>query len=78
MLTGGRRKLYLCSAHRGHSPMLPRPPQCVKLTIKVRQVVDVCQYIFWNVSVFFQPKLKNLKGHRFILQTLKRKSHQLQ
>lgn len=56
MLTGGRRtKLYLHSAHRGDSLTLPWASQCVKLTIKVRQVVDICQHVFWNVSVLLQP-----------------------
>lgn len=36
-------------------------------TIKVREVIDVCEYVLWNVSILLQTKLKNLKGHRFIL-----------
>lgn len=31
------------------------------------EVINVCQYVLWNVAIFLQTKLKNLEGHRFIL-----------
>lgn len=36
-------------------------------TVKVWQVINIRQYVLWNVAVFLQTKLEDLEGHWFIL-----------
>lgn len=32
------------------------------------EVINICQYVLWDVTILLQTKLKDLEGHRFILR----------